>query len=301
MAKLKDRIKGMAPLKTAVICPTDENSLRGAFEAASAGIIEPILVGPEAEIRDAAQKAGIDITKFEIVAAMDDKAAAQAGIDLVKTGRAEALMKGLISTGTFLRPIVSKEAGLRTGRRMSHVFIMDDPDYHKPLYVTDAAVNNVQSLQTKKDITQNAIDLFRLLEGREPKVALLSATEKAVPDIPSSMEAKELKEMAARGEITGGIVDGPLAFDNAISAEAARLKNIHSKVAGDADILVFPSLEAGNIFYKSRSFMSNAERGGIVLGAKIPVILTSRAADSETRLSSAALALLYARKGAQPS
>ncbi len=301
MKSIYDKIAGLEPLKMAVICPVDVNSIKGAFEAAAAGIITPILIGPRLEIEAAAAAASVDITSFEIVDTENDKEAAKKGVELVKAGKAEALMKGLISTGKFLGPIVSKEAGLRTDRRMSHVFVMEDPDYHKPLYVTDCAVNNVQDLKTKKDITQNAIDLFRIMEGRSPKVAFLSATEKVVEGIPSSVEAAALVKMADEGEITGGIVDGPLAFDNAISKEAADLKGIDSDVAGDADILVFPNLEAGNIFYKSRSFMSDAQRGGIVLGAKIPVVLTSRAADADTRKASAALALLHVRKGPQPS
>ena len=297
MSSLTDKIPvGTEPLVVAVIHPTDKASLTGPFMAASKGLIKPILVGPEDLIKKAAENAGIDISGLEIVPTADDKEAAAKGVELVNKGRAEALMKGLISTGTFLKPIVSGEDNLRTDRRMSHIFRITDPDsYTKPLYISDAAVNAVQDVKVKKHITQNAIDAFRAIEGHEPKVALLSATEKASEAFENSMIAKEIKEMAARGEITGGIVDGPFAFDNAVSKKAADIKGIESDVAGDADITIVPSLEAGNILYKALCYWDNAERAGIVVGAKVPVILTSRSADVDTRVNSCAMALLHTR------
>lgn len=319
MDKLTDKVTGLDPLKTALVFPVQDNSLKGAFEAASAGILAPILVGPKDVIEQVAQDSGIDISAFDIVDAADEEESALKAVELVKDGKAEALMKGNISTDKFLTPIVSKDAGLRTGRRMSHVFRMIDPDYGKPLYLTDCAVNNMRgvnlekgndpkqntdlmkNVRTKKDIIANAIDLFRIVEGEEPNVALLSATEKVTPKFPCSVEAGILKDMADNGDITGGNVDGPFAIDIAVSAEAAKIKNVFSSAAGGAaDILVMPELVAGNILYKGLTFLSDAKRGGIVLGAKVPVILTSRAADADTRLESAALALLNVRNGMQP-
>ena len=300
MSLLADKIdKGLPPLKVAVVHPTEPNSLKGAIKAAELGIIEPIFIGPEQEITRVAQDNEIDIGGRALINVDDDKNAAIRAVSLVHEGQAEAIMKGLISTGSFLKPIVSGEQHLRvSGKRVSHVFRMSDSDYHKPLYISDAAVNNFQDVKIKMAITQNAIDAFRAVEGHEPKVALLSATEKPVEGIPSSMEAAEIKELAQQGMITGGIVDGPFAIDNAVSAESARLKGISSAVAGDADILIVPSLEAGNILYKALCFLDDAKRGGIVVGAKVPVILTSRAADIDTRVDSSAMALLHARNSA---
>jgi phosphate acetyltransferase len=284
-----------APLRTAVIHPTDENSLRGAFEAAAAKLMTPILVGPEDKIRKAAKDANIDISAFEIVNTEHSHAAAEMGVQMVKDGRAEALMKGKIDTPEFLGPIVSKEGQLRTDKRMSHVFIMEDPGYHKPLYITDAAVNEAPDLMMKRDIIQNAVDLFWKIEGREPKVAILAASEKVEPRQQATLDAAALTVMALRGQITGAKVEGPFGMDNAISKKSANLKGIFSDVAGDPDILVFPDLESGNIYFKSRVLMSQAPLGGVVVGAKVPIILNSRSAEAEERKASAAIALVASR------
>lgn len=298
MKHIYDKIKPtMKPLVTAVVHPTDTNSIMGAFESAAAGYIVPILVGPEAKIRQAATEANIDITPYEIVDVPHSHAAAEKAVELVRAGKAEALMKGKLSTEEFSVPIVSKEGGLRTGRRMSHVFIMQDPDYHKPLYITDAALNIAPDLAAKKDIIQNAVDLFAAIEGKKakPKVAVIAASEKVEEKMESTLHAAALSKMCDRGQIAGAEVDGPFALDNAISKKSAKLKGIFSNVAGDADVLMFPDLVSGNSYFKSRSFMSHAPSGGVVLGARVPIILTSRSADAEERKASAALAMLYAR------
>lgn len=286
---------GTPPLITAVVHPIDENTLRGAFESAAANLIVPILVGPEDKIRKAAADANIDISAFEIVSTPHSHAAADMAVELVKQGRVEALMKGAIHTAEFLGPIIAKENGLRTGARMSHVFIMEDPGYHKPLYITDAAVNNNADLAAKKDIVQNAIDLFWKLEGHAPKVALLAATETVEFKEVATLDAAALAKMSDRRQIQGGIVDGPLAMDVAISKKAAAAKHLESPVAGDVDILMFPDLESGNIYFKSRVQMSHAPLGGVVVGARVPIILTSRAAEADERLNSAAIALAASR------
>jgi phosphotransacetylase len=289
---------GTKPLTVAVVHPTDVNSLMGAFEAAVAGYIVPILVGPEAKIKKAAADAGVDISAFDIVPTPHSHAAAEKAVELVRAGKAEALMKGKLSTEEFSIPIVHKEGGLRTGRRMSHVFIMQDPDYHKPLYITDAALNIAPDLKMKKDIIQNAIDLFESIEGKSPKVAVIAASEKVEESMESTLHAAALAVMSIRGQIQGGKVEGPFALDNAISKKSANLKGIFTDVAGDADILMFPDLVSGNAFFKSRSFMSHAPSGGVVLGARVPIILTSRSAEAPERKASAALALLAARSPA---
>lgn len=283
------------PLKTAVVHPTDENSLRGAFEAAAAKLMTPILVGPEEKIKKAAKDANIDISGFEIVNTEHSHAAAEKAVELVNAGKAEALMKGKLDTAEFLAPIIAKEGNLRTDKRMSHVFVMEDPGYHKPLYITDAAVNVAPDLMAKKDIIQNAVDLFWKVEGREPKVAILAATEHVDPKQQATLDAAALTVMAMRGQIQGAKVEGPFAMDNAISKKSAGLKGIFSEVAGDADILVFPDLESGNIYFKSRVLMSDAPLGGVVLGAKVPIILNSRSAEAEERKASAAIALVNNR------
>jgi phosphate acetyltransferase len=288
-------VPGTPPLKTAVVHPTDVNTIMGAFEAAAAGLITPILVGPEAKIRKAATDAGIDITAFEIVNTEHSHAAADMAVELVKLGKAEAIMKGKLDTEEFLKPIVAKEANLRTDRRMSHVFILQDPGYPKPLYITDAAFNVAPDLMTKKDIIQNAIDLFWKIEGHAPKVAILAATEKIEVNQQATLDAAALTLMAMRGQIQGGIVEGPFGFDNAISKASANLKGIFSEVAGDADILVVPNIEAGNILFKSRALMSGAALGGVVVGARVPIILNSRSAEAEERKTSAAIALAASR------
>ena len=288
----KDNLK---PLITAVVHPVDKNSLEGAIEAAKEGLIIPILVGPEARIRAIAKAEGYDISAYEIVSTEHSHAAAAKAVELARQHKVEALMKGKIHTEELMHPVVDKEAGLRTGRRMSHIFMVDSPNYHKPFFMTDAAINIAPNLMDKKDITQNAIDLFLALELGIPKVAIISAVETVNEKIPSTLDATALCKMAERGQITGGILDGPLALDNALSKESATAKNIVSQVAGDADIIVVPDVESGNMLYKQLSFLSGAEAAGIVLGARVPIILTSRSSKVLTRKASSALALIYAR------
>ncbi len=278
------------------------HSLQGADESARAGLIVPVLVGPEAKIKQAAADAGIDISAYEIVPADHSHAAALRAVQLIGEGRAESLMKGKIHTNEFLGPIVAREGSLRTRQRMSHLFLLNDPYYHKPLYITDTAINTAPDLKTHVDIIQNAIDFFWRMEGRTPDVALLAATEDVLEEMPSTLNAAILKTMSLRKQIRNGNVDGPLSLDIAISPEAAKLKGIFSTVAGHPDILVFPEIQSGNIFYKSRVKMGTAEGGGIVLGAKVPIILTSRADDAACRKNSAAMALFCARSapGATP-
>ena len=292
---LLNKIKGLKPLKTAVVHPADIFSLSGAVEAARAGIIIPVLVGPEQKIRKVAEDAHIDLDSYEIVSTPHSHAAAARAVELAREGKVEALMKGKLETEELMGAVVSKEGGLRTGRRMSHVFVLDVPRYPKPLFLTDAALNIRPTLQEKRDIVQNAIDLFRALKLGTPKVALLSAVEIVTERLPSTLDATALCKMAERGQITGGILDGPLAFDNAVSREAASIKGIISPVAGDADILLVPDVESGNMLYKELRYFSGVQGAGIVLGAKVPIILTSRASDTENRVVSSALALLYAR------
>jgi phosphate acetyltransferase len=286
--------KGLPALTTAVVHPCDEASLRGALEAAEAGIITPILVGPKERISSVAKSVGLDLADIEIVDVPHSKAAAEKAVELVRAGRAELLMKGSLHSDELLGAVTNKETGLRTGRRISHVFVMDVPTHAQTLFITDAAVNIAPDLMAKRDIIQNAIDLFVSLGLGTPKVAILSAVETVTPAIPSTIEAAALCKMADRGQITGGVLDGPLAFDNAISPEAARVKGIKSPVAGEAQILVVPDLEAGNMLAKNLSFLSNADAAGIVLGARVPVILTSRADNVRTRLASCAVAMLLA-------
>jgi phosphotransacetylase len=284
------------PIPTAVAHPCDDSSLSGAVEAAEAGIIVPILVGPADRIRAAAEKGGLNIGSYEIVEAPHSHAAAAEAVKLVRTGRAELLMKGSLHTDELMSEVMKRDTGLRAGRRVSHVFIMDVPTYPKPLVITDAAINILPTLEDKRDIVQNAIDLVRALGNEQPKVAILSAVEMVTPKIPSTIEAAALCKMADRGQITGGVLDGPLALDNAISPEAARIKGIDSAVAGYADILVVPDLEAGNMLAKNLSFLANADAAGIVLGARVPIILTSRADSVMTRMASCAVAALYAHR-----
>lgn len=292
---LLDKVKGLKPLRTAVVHPTDIYSLSGAVEAAQAGIIEPVLVGPEHKIRKIAEDAHIDLDSYEILSTPHSNAAAALAVELAKQGNVEALMKGKLATEELMEVVVDKEKGLRTGRRMSHVFVLDVPSYPKPLFLTDAALNIKPTLAEKRDIVQNAIDLFQTLKLGTPKVALLSAVETVTERLPSTLDATALCKMADRGQITGGILDGPLAFDNAVSREAAAIKGIRSPVAGDADILVVPDVESGNMLYKELRYFSGVHGAGIVLGARVPIILTSRAGDAENRVISSALSLLYAR------
>jgi phosphate acetyltransferase len=294
--------KGRTALVTAVAHPCDETSLRGAVEAAEAGMIVPILVGPKDRIRSLAQNLAIDIGGMEIVDVPHSQAAAEKAVELVRTGRAELLMKGSLHSDELLAAVTRRETGLRTGRRISHVFVMDVPTHAQTLLITDAAVNISPDLAAKRDIVQNAIDLYAGLGLGTPKVAILSAVETVNPSIPSTIDAAALCKMADRGQITGGELDGPLAFDNAISPEAARIKGIESRVAGQAQILVVPDLEAGNMLAKNLTFLSNADAAGIVLGARVPIILTSRADNVRTRMASSAVAMLLAhsRRAKEP-
>ncbi|OJY14445.1 MAG: enoyl-CoA hydratase, partial [Legionella sp. 40-6] len=293
--KLRAMRKDYKPLITAVVHPVDALSLQGALAAAEEQFIEPILIGPKDKIVQAAKEANIELSRYQIIATKHSHEAAEVAVNLVREGRVEAIMKGKIHTDELMGPIVSKETGLRTGRRMSHVFSIETDHYYKPLFLTDAAINIKPDLTTKRDIVQNAIDLFRSLSLGCPKVAILSAVETVNEKIPSTLDATALCKMAERGQIIGGMLDGPLAFDNAISPAAAKEKGIFSKVAGDADILVVPDLESGNMLYKQMTFLAGAEAAGIVLGAQVPIILTSRGSDEESRLSSCLMALIYAR------
>lgn len=288
------RCRGLAPIPTAVAHPCDEPSLSGAIDAAEAGIILPFLVGPTAKVRAVAEKLKFNLGRYEIVDVPHSHAAAEKAVELVRLGKADLLMKGSLHTDELLAEVVRKDTGLRTERRISHVLVMDVPTYPKPLFITDASVNIFPSLEDKVDIVKNAIELAQALGLKEPKVAILSAVETVNSKIPSTIDAAALCKMAERGQITGGILDGPLAFDNAISREAAEIKHIKSEVCGDADILLVPDLEAGNMLYKELMFLANADAAGIVLGARVPIILTSRADSARTRMASCAVAALYA-------
>ena len=284
----------LPPIPTAVVAPEGENSLGGALLAQEHTLIAPILIGDQAKIEAAAAALGKSLSGAEILHVPDHDAAAARGVALVAEGRARALMKGRLHTDQLLAPVLKRDGGLRTARRLSHVFVMDVPGLDHLLLVTDAAVNIAPGLEEKADIVQNAIDLARSLGVEQPKVAVLSAVETVTPKIPSTLDAAALKKMAAEGRITGGLVDGPLAMDNAVDLDAARAKGIKSLVAGRADILVAPNLEAGNILAKELTFVSHAEAGGVVLGAQCPIILTSRADDDKARLASCAIAALHA-------
>ncbi len=294
-AQLIEATRSMKPLKTAVVHPVDEASLMGAVEAAREELMEPVLIGPEAKIRQAAAAHNIDISGFEIVSTEHSHAAAARAVAMVRSGEVEALMKGALHTDELMHEVVASDTGLRTSRRISHVFAIDAPAYPRALFITDAAVNIFPTLIEKRDIVQNAIDLVTALGIITPRVAILSAVETVSPDIKSTLDAAALCKMADRGQITGGILDGPLAFDNAVSVEAARTKGIVSPVAGQADILVVPDLEAGNMLAKQLVYLADAEMAGIVLGARVPIILTSRADNTVARLGSSAIALILAR------
>jgi phosphate acetyltransferase len=290
------------PLTTAVAHPCDEVSLRGAIEAADAGLIIPILIGPKERAISVAKSLNIKIDGIELIDVPHSQAAAEKAVEIVRSGKAELLMKGGLHTDELLSAVTKRETGLRTGRRISHVFVMDVPTHSQTLFVTDAAVNIAPDLAAKRDIVQNAIDLFMGLGLGQPKVAILSAVETVTTAIPSTIDAAALCKMADRGQITGGELDGPLAFDNAISPTAARVKGIKSPVAGHAQILVVPDLEAGNMLAKNLTFISKADAAGIVLGARVPIILTSRADNVRTRLASSAVAklLAYSRRADAP-
>ncbi|HEY1941265.1 MAG TPA: phosphate acetyltransferase [Roseiarcus sp.] len=283
-----------ATIKVAVAHPCDDVSLRGTFEAVKLGLIEPILVGPTARLQSAAAKAGVELGAMEVVASKYSQDSAAKAVELVAAGRAEALMKGSLHTDELMGAVVSKNTGIRTSRRISHCFIMDVPGHPDPLIITDAAVNIGPDLDAKVDIVQNAIDLAHAMGLSEVRVAILSAVETVTAKVPSTIEAAALCKMAERGQITGALLDGPLALDNAISPEAAAIKKIHSPVAGRASVLVVPDLEAGNMLAKSLSFLARADAAGIVLGARVPIILTSRADSLLSRLASCAVAVLFA-------
>ena len=287
--------KALPPTPTAVAYPCDQSSLQGAVDAARLGLIAPTLVGPQAKIKAAAAEHDIDLSGIQILDSPTAETSATAAVELVRSGKAEALMKGSLHTDELMAAVVRRETGLRTRRRISHCFVMDVPTYPTALIVTDGAVNIFPTMEDKVDIIQNAIDLVHALQQPEARVAILSAMETVNPKLPSTMEAAALCKMAERGQITGGVLDGPLALDNAISPEAAKIKNIDSRVAGHANVLVAPDLEAGNMLAKSLSFLANADAAGIVLGARVPIVLTSRADSVTTRLASCAVAVLVAK------
>ena len=293
--ELIDRCAGLEPIPTAVVHPCDEVSLEGAVRAAQGHLIKPVLIGPEAKIRSLAASERIDISPFEIVGTEDSQAAAATAVALARAGKVAAIMKGSLHTDELMREVCASQTGLKTARRISHAFVMDVPTYAEPLIITDAAINITPTLDDKRDICQNAIELAQILGFKTPKVAVLSAVETVTAKIASTLEAAALCKMADRGQITGGLVDGPLAFDNAVSEQAAREKHIISPVAGKANILLVPDLEAGNMLAKQLTYMANADAAGIVLGARIPIILTSRADNVRTRLASAAVAVLLAQ------
>jgi phosphate acetyltransferase/phosphate butyryltransferase len=293
--RLIEMTRSLNPIRAAVVHPVDTPSLLGAVEAARAKLIVPVLVGPEAKIRAAAAQAGLDLAPYEIVSTEHSDAAATQAVAMARAGKVEALMKGALHTEELMRAVVDGDHGLRTARRISHVFAIDAPGYPRPLFITDAAINIYPTLKDKRDIVQNAIDLVHALGIAEPRVAILSAVETVTESIRSTLDAAALCKMADRGQITGGILDGPLAFDNAVSAEAAKTKGIISPVAGRADIFVVPDLEAGNMLAKQLEYLAEAQVAGIVLGARVPIILTSRADKTLARLGSCAIALLLAR------
>lgn len=285
---------GIEPAVCAVAHPCDETSLEAAVQAAELGLLTPILIGPRPRIEAVANQHQLDISSIELIDTAHSHASAAQAVAQVRAGRATLLMKGSLHTDELMHEVVKAETGLRTARRLSHIFVMDVPTYAEPLFVTDAAINIAPDLLCKADIVQNAIDLHLALGLGEPRVAILSAVEQVNPKIPSTIEAAALCKMAERGQITGGILDGPLAMDNAVSPEAAEIKGLTSPVAGRAQILVVPDLESGNMLAKNLSFLSGAHAAGIVLGARVPIILTSRADTKQSRLASCALAAIYA-------
>jgi phosphotransacetylase len=289
---------GLAPATTAVAHPCEESALSGALDAARLGLIRPILVGPADKIAAVARQSGLSIEGVRVVDVPHSHAAAARAVELVRAGEAELLMKGSLHTDELMAAVVAKEVGLRTARRISHAFLMDVPTYPKVLIITDGAINIAPTLEDKVDIVQNAIDLARSLDVALPKVAILAAVETVSSKMQATLDAAALCKMAERGQITGGLLDGPLAFDNAISREAARTKGIRSEVAGDPDILLAPDLEAGNVLAKQLSFLAKADSAGIVLGARVPIILTSRADSVRSRTASCgvALRLVHARR-----
>jgi phosphate acetyltransferase len=301
--QLLARCRSLEPVPTAVAHPCEASALAGAMEAAGKGLILPFLVGPTAKIQEVAKANKVDLGRTRIVDAPHSHGSAAKAVELVRQGEVELLMKGSLHTDELLGAVVARETGLRTGRRLSHVFIMDVPTYHKVLIVTDAAINIAPTLEDKVDICQNAIDLATSLGVERPKVAILAAVETVNSKMQATLDAAALCKMAERKQITGAVLDGPLAFDNAISKEAAKTKGIKSEVAGDPDILLAPDLEAGNILAKQLSFLANADSAGIVLGARVPIILTSRADSVRSRIASAGVAMIaaHARRQAAPA
>ncbi|WP_037075192.1 phosphate acetyltransferase [Rhizobium mesoamericanum] len=292
--RLIAKAKQVPQMRTVVAHPCDETSLRGAVEAAEVGLMRPILVGPGEKVRGVAISHDLDISPFELVDVPHSDAAAARAVEIIREGGADLLMKGSLHTDELMRAVTSSTTGLRTARRISHVFVMDVPNHAETLFITDAAINIAPDLDAKRDIIQNAIDLFTQIGLGTPRVAILSAVETVTSKIPSTIDAAALCKMAERGQITGGVLDGPLAFDNAIDPEAARIKGIKSPVAGHAEILVVPNLEAGNMLAKNLTFLARADAAGIVLGARVPIILTSRADSVRARLASCAVAVLLA-------
>ncbi|HUN83621.1 MAG TPA: bifunctional enoyl-CoA hydratase/phosphate acetyltransferase [Terracidiphilus sp.] len=290
--KFLERCKSLPAITTAVCWPMSDVALKGAVEAASAGLIQPTLIGDEDAMKALAAKIGVDIAAFPVLNAETEVKAAELSVAMCRSGNAQAMMKGSLHTDELMKVAMQRDTGLRTSRRITHVFVMDTPAYARTLLITDAAINIKPEFEDKIHIVQNAIDLAHALGIPEPKVALLSAVETVNPKIPSTMEAAALCKMADRGQITGGILDGPLAFDTAVSTKAASIKHLNSPVTGQADILVVPDLESGNMLAKQLEYLGGAQLAGIVLGARVPVILTSRADSAETRLTSCAVAVL---------
>lgn len=295
LLRLLDMVETTPPLVTAVVHPVDALSLTGAVEGARRGLIEPVLIGPRARILDAAQAAGLDIAPWRLIDVEHSHAAAARACEIAASGEAAAIMKGALHTDELLEAAVSAASGLRTDRRMSHVFVLDVPGHPRPLLVSDAALNIAPDLMTKRDIVQNAIDCALAMDIKEPKVAILSAVETVNPKMVSTLDAAALCKMANRGQIVGGVLDGPLAFDSAISLESTEAKGIVSEVAGQADILIVPDIESGNMLAKQLFYLSHAQSAGIVMGARVPIILTSRSDPEASRLASCALAILVAQ------
>ncbi len=296
LERLLEAVSNLPALNTAVVHPVGETALLGAVEAAKDGLINPVLIGPEQRIKTAASKAGVEINNYQIIATEHSHDSAKVAVDMARDNKVSAIMKGKIHTDELMRAVVSREGGLRTGRRMSHVFAFDVPTYSRPLFITDAAINLEPDLETKADIIRNVIDLAHLLAIDEPRIAILSAVETVTSKIESTLHAAALCKMADRGQIKGALLDGPLAFDNAISESSVRIKGIKSDVAGKAEVLVVPDVEAGNMLAKQLEYLANAEGAGIVLGAKVPVVLPSRADDAVSRLAACALAVMIANK-----
>jgi len=292
LLRLLKMVETTPPLVTAVVHPVDALSLTGAVEGARRGLIEPLLIGPRARIVDAARSAGLDIEAYRLIDVEHSHAAAARACEMASSGKVGAIMKGALHTDELLEAAVSGTSGLRTERRMSHVFVLDVPGHPRPLLISDAALNIAPDLITKRDIVQNAIDCALAMDIKEPKVAILSAVETVNPRMASTLDAAALCKMADRGQIVGGVLDGPLAFDNAISVESARTKGLVSPVAGQADILIVPDIESGNMLAKQLFYLSHAQSAGIVMGARVPIILTSRSDPEASRLASCALAIL---------